>query len=114
MIPAASPLWPDVRAETTNSSAAMPSRTKVLTPSRRQPSPFRAAARATFRGAWCAPSSTARVATSSPAAILGSQARFCASEPPRTRALAPARAVASSGEAVSVRPVSSRIRPRPR
>jgi hypothetical protein len=45
---------------------------------------------------------------------LGSQALFWASEPPRVRAEAAIMAVESRGEATRLRPVSSRIRPRPR
>jgi hypothetical protein len=43
---------------------------------------------------------------------LGQIGALCASLPPRMMADAAARAEESSGEAVSVRPVSSRIRPR--
>jgi hypothetical protein len=112
--PSLSPGAPEVRAATISRSAASPSSTKVLVPFSTKPSPDLAADSAVFSGAWCEASSTARVATASPAAIFGSQAAFWASEPPSTRAEAAIRAVESRGEATRLRPVSSRISPRPR
>ena len=113
-MPSLSEVSPRTRAETISRPAAMPSSTKTFLPEIFQPSPLLVARVATWFGRWCGPSSTARVATSSPVAILVSQASFCASVPPMTMALAAARPVDRIGEAVRVRPVSSRIRPRPR
>ena len=87
--------------------AAMPSSTKVFLPVI-LPSLKTVA---TFSGLWCGPSSMASAPTTVPSAIFGSHSDFCASEPPRISALAAARPDDRSGEAVSVRPSSSRIRP---
>jgi len=73
-MPSLSPAEPEVRAATTSRSATSPSRTKVLVPSRTKPSSDAVAGRDVFSGAWCEPSSIARVAMAAPVAIFGSQA----------------------------------------
>jgi hypothetical protein len=92
----------------------MPSSTGRLIPLRRQPPAEGSATRALAAGSCRAPSSSARVATSSPEAMRGNQADFCASVPASSSADAATRAVASKGEAVSVRPSSSATTPRPK
>ena len=64
-------------------------------------------------GAWRFCSSDASATMSSPPAIAGSNASFCAAVPPRSNAVTPSTAVDSNGVALRLRPISSAISPAP-